>query len=72
MNSSSISKKTAYGEASVSYHLGDGFEMKISVPYGLTAEVVLPGFIKDVKVNGRAVSNTFSVDGGEYLIVAKV
>jgi alpha-L-rhamnosidase len=72
VNSSSISKKTAYGEASVSYHLGDGFEMKISVPYGLTAEVVLPCFIKDVKVNGRAVSNTFSVDGGEYLIVAKV
>jgi hypothetical protein len=72
VNSSKISKVTSFGKAAVSYSLGENFDMEITVPFGLTAKVILPDFIKGITIDGKTKNNKFSLDGGSYKITAKI
>jgi hypothetical protein len=46
--------------------------MEITVPFGLTAKVILPDFIKGITIDGKTKNNKFSLDGGSYKITAKI
>ena len=75
---SKISKQTPYGLASCEYSLEKEFVMKIKVPFGVTADIILPEFLTSVCVDGNNASvsengrNTFSLDGGEYVISGRI
>ena len=42
IESASVSKQTKFGKISVSYQTKNGFSIKIKVPHGITAQVILP------------------------------
>ena len=72
VKSSKISKITSYGKAAVEYYCDEQFNMEILVPFGLTANVILPDFINGISVNGKAKENAFTLSGGSYRITAKI
>lgn len=75
--SSKISKITPYGLAQIEYSAEKEFLMKIKVPFGLTAEVVLPEYLNDIEVDGKKQTKKdgesfirFELLGGDYVIKA--
>ena len=68
IESASVSKQTKFGKISVSYQTKNGFSIKIKVPHGITAQVILPF---DLIEGGQKLSDgTYksTLYGGEYEI----
>jgi alpha-L-rhamnosidase len=74
ISSASMYKTTIYGKASIEYSTNADFIMKITVPFGIKGEVVLPDYISDVAVDNNPVGikDKFTLDGGKYVITGKI
>lgn len=79
IKSASILKKTPYGIAEIFYEVGDEFNMRIKVPYGVEAEVLVKTFVKNLRLNGEKVKaekasdfNRLFLGGGEYVLTGEI
>ena len=64
------SKETPYGNVQVRWEKGDGkFQMKVQIPAGSTARVIIPSNLKNYYLNGKKMANKNNyedISDGEY------
>lgn len=79
IKSASMSKKTPYGLAEIFYDVGDAYNMRVKVPFGLEAEVLIKTFVKNLRLNGEKVKventgefNRLVLGGGDWFLTGEI